>query len=196
MVREQAQDAIAEVLSAYRVPFDLSRGGSFQAIFERVGDALQAILRLRAALKQIVARTNPKGLDARAAIGIGTLDFMADSVAASRGSALQRSVRSLERMAPRGARISIESGDAERDAWITVAARLLDRVISGWSPSQAEAMQLALNGYTQHQIAEMLDITQPSVNNRLKLALWGEIDLILELWQKQSTRWNTVPQAS
>jgi hypothetical protein len=140
------------------------------------------VLEIRAMLKQLTHAEHPKGLDARSSIGLSLVDDGAIETP-HRSIAGVRSSSGLMELHSRNGRLGVSTGNYDSDALIGATLRLLDRVVAGWSSSQASAMEHALQGLTQHQIAEMLNITQPSVNNRLKLAHWNEIEHIIEVWE-------------
>jgi hypothetical protein len=145
-------------------------------------DAIRLCLEHRAMLKKLNHQKHPKGLDARVSIGLGefTGDMMTDN---KQNTALRRSIRGFDEVSNRNGGLGVRTGDHDTDALLGTTLRLLDRVVSGWSSSQSAAIEYALQGMTQHQIADLLHITQPSVNNRLKLAHWNEIEHVIQVWE-------------
>jgi len=157
-------------------------GESFQAMMIDPKDAIRMVLQIRAMLRQLTHVQHPKGLDARSSVGLSLSDDAAydtpqESIAGVRSSS------GLMELITRNGRLGVSTGNYENDALFKATLRLLDRVVASWSASQASAMEYALEGLTQHQIADILSITQPSVNNQLKLAHWNEIEHIIEVWE-------------
>jgi hypothetical protein len=155
---------------------------TFQVTMKDPNDVIRMVLELRAMLKQLLHDQHPRGLDIRASIGLGDLDE-GDLNKPKYSVAGVRSMSGLSDLTSRNGRLGVSTGNYENDALFGATLRLLDRVIACWSSSQAAAMEYALQGLTQHQIAEILQITQPSVNNRLKLAHWNEIEHLIEVWE-------------
>lgn len=176
------KDRLTAVFNRYNTTNVEFITGEFSAVMSDSHDALRMILEQRAMLKQLTHKIHPKGLDSRTAIGFG--DFGDDlNVDSQLATARIRSAMGLSDLNSRNGRIGVTTGLGELDAILGTTMRLLDRVVCGWSSSQAAAMEYALQGMTQHQIADILHITQPSVNNRLKLAQWNEIEHIIDVWE-------------
>lgn len=181
-IKSIVRDRLAAVFARYNTQDISIQSGEFRAIMHDAHDAMRMILEQRAMLKQLTHKLHPKGLDTRTSIGFG--DWV-DNVSTDMHSvsALTRAAFGLSELESRNGRISVTTGNQEIDAILGTTLRLLDRVVFGWSSSQAAAMEYALQGLTQHQIADILHITQPSVNNRLKLAQWSEIEHIIDVWE-------------
>jgi hypothetical protein len=170
------------LFTRYSVDSVILEGDSFQIVMKDPQDVIRMVLEMRAMLKQLVHSQHPKGLDIRVSIGLG--DHDEHQIEISRFTqAWVRSNAGLDDLASRNGRMGVNTGIPESDALIGATMRLLDRVVASWSESQASAMEYTLQGMTQHQIADILHITQPSVNNRLKLAQWNEIEHLIEVWE-------------
>lgn len=165
--------------------------GTFAAQMKNPTDALRLCLEYRASLKQLTHQLHPKGLDARTSIGLGEQDAN-KAYESSSTVAVSRSSKGLDELMSRNGYLSVSTGSSEVDTIIGTTLRLLDRVVMSWSASQAAAMEYALQGMTQHQIADVLHITQPSVNNRLKLAHWNEIEHVINVWEGLSLQRDNV----
>ena len=59
----------------------------------------------------------------------------------------------------------------------------MDILIHDWSDEQAEAMFLNLTGRNQMEISQMLDISQPAVNRRLKAAHFDTINKFIKRFE-------------
>lgn len=191
-IKKIMRDRITTTLQRHGIVDDSPNQETFQVVLNDASNALMAMLELRAVLKQLTHVHHPRGLDARVSIGLGDIEFMASTIRDSDGTAFQRSELGLQLLESRNNRLAICTGHEDRDSWLGIIARMLDRVVVGWSASQAAAIEYALQGYTQHQIADLLHITQPSVNNRLKLAHWAEIEHTMGVWRSSIHQWNEV----
>lgn len=181
-IKSIVKERLATVFARYNTQDVRIQNGEFQAVMHDAHDAMRMILEQRAMLKQLTHKLHPKGLDTRTSIGFG--DWSDDvNAELQTASAWDRAATGLSELETRNGRISVTTGNQEIDAILGTTLRLLDRVVFGWSSSQAAAMEYALQGLTQHQIADILHITQPSVNNRLKLAQWSEIEHIIDVWE-------------
>lgn len=166
-------------------------GNAYIAVMQDPHDAMRLCLEHHAMLKQLVHNQHPKGLDAMMSIGLGGFDDSTNDTPAHY-AAKKRAEIGLGVLKSRNGRLAINTGSIDVDALLGTTLRLLDRVVTGWSASQAAAMEYTLQGLTQHQIADILHITQPSVNNRLKLAQWNEIEHIIQVWEGLMVNWNDV----
>lgn len=181
-IKTIVRERLTSIFDRYNTQDITFEAGGFQAWMSDAHDALRLVLEQRAMLKQLTHKAHPKGLDSRTSIGFGDLgEDASDDMLTS--TSQMRAVMGLSDLSSRNGRIGVTTGKVDLDAILGTTMRLLDRVVCGWSSSQAAAMEYALQGMTQHQIADILHITQPSVNNRLKLAQWNEIEHIIEVWE-------------
>ncbi len=177
-----AKERSISMFKRYSVDALNIEGGSFQAVLKDPQIAIRMTLELRSMLRQLTHAQHPKGLDARTSVGLGDIAH-GDVLTPNESIAWVRSASGFEELTSRNGRLGVSTSNYDNDALIGATMRLLDRVVAGWSASQASAMEYAIQGLTQHQIAEILNITQPSVNNRLKLAHWNEIEHIIDVWE-------------
>jgi len=181
-IKSIIKDRLIAIFNRYNATDVTIQAGDYQAVMSDSHDAMRMVLEQRAMLKQLTHKMHPKGLDSRTSIGFAEFGDDADFESQITSSKL-RAVMGLSDLNSRNGRIGVTTGLGELDAILGTTMRLLDRVVCGWSSSQAAAMEYALQGMTQHQIADILHITQPSVNNRLKLAQWNEIEHIIDVWE-------------
>ena len=150
--------------------FTRYRGDGWQIHLNRPGNALWAAVYLKAALK-----ADPKCLDTRIAMGIGTVESLgAVGLAGANGAAFVASGRSLDGMIA-GQTLSLagEKTDGIQRSLLAFVAN----TISGWSREQAEVMKLKrdLFDLSQQDIANELDISRQAVGARLQAAGYGLI---------------------
>jgi class 3 adenylate cyclase len=157
--------------SAIAASFEIYRGDSFQGVLSRPETALRTAIALRAALRRFLkGALHRHTQDARIAIGIGTVDYLAAQKASEGdGDAYRRSGPLLDAMKG-NRRLRISTPWPRIDEELGVSCSLLDALIERWSSEQAEAMLGLLQGRTQEAIAQDLGISQPAVVQRLKAA--------------------------
>lgn len=156
--------------------YELYRGDSFQGVIDDPENALKKALQIRTYLKK--SSKNPDS-DARIAIGIGTIDYPASSIAESDGEAFRNSGPVLDEM-KNGIKIKLKSPWKAINEEMAVQLVLADAIISRWSAPQAEVIAQSLNAQKQIEIASSLGISQSAVNQRLKAANWEAIEQLIE----------------
>lgn len=159
--------------------FSIYRGDSFQGVLAVPEYALLATLIIRVNLRQSFAASLKQLWDARMGVGIGEIEFFSKKGAEGDGIAYRRSGPVLDEMKGES-RLQFRTPWEEADHELEVACALMDVVISKWSASQAEAILLQIEGLTQQNIADKLQITQAAVNYRLRSAGWFAIDQFLK----------------
>jgi len=147
--------------------FWVFRGDSFQGILSRPEEALKAALIIRSYL---VSRYKGKKsrLDARIAIGIGTVDYLPRRVGEGDGEAFRNSGMELDGMKKSEKNLIVKTPWKELNDELSTEGALLDAVIERWTKEQAEAIMYQIMGLTQEEIARILKISQPAVFHRLR----------------------------
>ncbi|HYK76184.1 MAG TPA: hypothetical protein VEV16_04345 [Daejeonella sp.] len=149
------------------------RGDSFQMLFQDITEACLRCIQLRCWLKQYP--NSKKGLDARMAVGFGEISYKGKSVLVSDGEAFHLSGRAFDDMQD-DEFLRMVTPDGKKNEQLKIILRLMDILISGWTPGQAEVIYLLIENKTQQQIAGELNVTQSAVNNRIKLTKWKDIE--------------------
>jgi len=152
-------------------PFEIYRGDSFQGVFSHPEKALHAAIVIRAGLRYMFKTKQLRhAIDARMAVGIGTIDYLPGNRASEGdGEAYRRSGPNLDKM--RGyRRLLFRTPWPEIDAELDSACALLDVIVERWSAEQAQAILGQIKGLTQEKAAKELGISQPAVLSRLKTA--------------------------
>lgn len=157
-----------------KLPLDITaskfwvfRGDSFQGILSRPEEALKAALIIRSSL---VSRYKGKRsrLDARIAIGIGTVDNLPRRVGEGDGEAFRNSGMELDSMKKSEKNLMVKTPWKERNDELSTECALLDAVIERWTREQAEAIMYQIMDLTQEETARILKISQPAVFHRLR----------------------------
>jgi hypothetical protein len=176
--RFKSEEQRNEVLSALKDSFDrisppdiiascfmIHRGDSFQGVLGSPEEALKAAILIRAGL---LSKSFGKKLrlDARIAIGVGTIDYLsADQVGEWEGEAFRNSGLELDRM--KGERHTIiKTPWDEVNEELETECALLDALIDRWTTEQAEAIMYQLQGWKQEEIAKKLNTSQSAVSQR------------------------------
>jgi hypothetical protein len=157
--------------SAYASIF---RGDSFQVLYNNIGIALKRSIQLRCWFK----KHSDEGkalLDARMAIGVGSISYYGKSVLDSDGEAFHLSGRAFDKL-EEGENFKIITPDLAINKQLEIILSLAENIMGEWTVNQAEVIYLLLEGKTQQQMADELSVGQSAVNNRLKLSKWKQIE--------------------
>lgn len=151
------------------------RGDSYQVLFEEPSEALKRSLQLVCWFKKHSDEANKINLNTRVSIGVGEVAYEGKTVLNSDGEAFHLSGRKFDKMKD-GEFLSVNTNDPEKNATIEIILNFVNKYINEWTLAQAEVIFLILQNKTQQEIAEELSLSQPSVNSRLKLAGWKELE--------------------
>lgn len=202
-VRDAIKDAYDAVAGAFPEALsglpalDVFAGDSWQMVTRAPARALRIGLCMRALIR---GDARLPGADTRLAIGVGSVDFIADgNVAESQGEAFRLSGQGLERLKAGSGRLAVAvEGLADgrpndcaietAEALETVVA-LLDALCQGWTASRARAVAGALRGWTQQHIADDAGVSQPYVAKALARAHWDAVEGAIEWWERALPRW-------
>ena len=154
----------------YICPFEIYRGDSFQGVISRPEAALLIAIGIRASLLSSF-RKNKKRLDARIAIGIGTIDYLpGDRGLEGTGDAFILSGKTLDNMKKGKQNLIIRTPWPKLNEELQIECSLLDALINRWTYEQSQAVLKQIQGMKQEDIAKELGISQPAVGQRLRTA--------------------------
>jgi hypothetical protein len=179
--------------------FVIFRGDSFQGVLSRPDEALNAALIIRASLLSKFKGKRTR-LDARIAIGIGTIDYLPrDQAGEGDGEAFRNSGPELDKMKKGEQNLIIKTPWNEINEELQTECSLLDALIQRWTKEQAEAnfyqiqspkSRVFLNfareepglnqRLTQVETAKILNISQSAVFQRLKTGGYWAVQAFLE----------------
>lgn len=164
------------------------RGDGWQLIVNQPQKALEISLFFRTYIRFMFRQEK---LDTRIAIGIGPVNFIPpENVSAGDGTAYTLSGHLLESLSSNRMGIDIDLEQKELNPifpGVQNALNLLDHIVTGWSPSQCQAVFWALQHYRQEEIGQKWlpeAISQSSVSNNLKSAGWANLALNLLYLEK------------
>lgn len=153
------------------------RGDGFQAVlYENRNQALRVALLIQTALIK-------ESFGIRIGIGLGSISYEAENINTSDGTAFQLSGPVLDDLKKRNQHIGIATENTTANAEWNVHAITLNFLIEKWSALQSEAIHEHLTSATQQEVAEKLNISQPSVHQRLQTAGWPVVDAIVKRFE-------------
>lgn len=154
------------------------RGDSIQAIFSvHRTEALRTSLSLLTQLMSVKFKI-------RLSIGAGEISFTGSNIITSDGSAFRLSGTLLDELKKRNEYFGVTGTDAEFQKEWEVHNATLNYLIGRWSTEQAQAIHLQLQNLTQEEIGRKLKVSQPSIHQRLQIAGWPVINIILQRFEK------------
>jgi sigma-70-like protein len=116
----------------------------------------------------------------RQSVGIGDVSFTGTNIITSDGTAFRLSGENIDELKKRGELINIAFANNDLDEEWKVHSASLNFLLERLSSAQAEALYLQLKNSKQEEIAKALNISQPSVHQRLQAAGWSVISRILQ----------------
>lgn len=145
--------------------WEIYRGDEFQLFLEHAEEAFLTVLIIKSHIKTI------KDLDVRMSIGIGTRNFEGDKITLSNGSVFVNSGRHFEQMRKEKDLLGFHSGHEKMDFEINLMLEWASQTLDNWSCVSAEITKLFLTqNPNQEHAADLLNISQSSVSQRLKRA--------------------------
>jgi len=170
-------------------PFEIHRGDSFQGVLSKPEIALPAAIAIRAGLRYgFETKKRRKALDARIAVGIGSIDFLPNGRGTEGdGDAFRRSGPILDEMKG-DRRLLIRTPSKEINAELDTECALIDALINRWSTEQAQVILYQVKGLTQESAAKELGISQPAVRLRLQSAGGWAIEELLKRYKDQISK--------
>ncbi len=154
-------------------PFEIFRGDSFQVVVD-LRQALRIALVVKAGLLKGTIKLKEE-LNPRISIGIGDKGVIVKFLRESNGEAFHISGKELDNILAQDKEIGMASDNPYLLDDFHILCTLLNVIVRGWSPQQAEVVYYMFMGKTQQEIANMVNISQASVSQRMQLASWKEL---------------------
>lgn len=163
-------ESLPEILSPVEnIRMEIFRGDSFQIGVRNAEKSLKVALIIRACLRSNRVESSGTLLDARLALGIGTLDYESDTLSTSDGDAYRRSGRLLDSMDK--SRLEISTPWSGVNDELKLSTAFADDVISGWTRSQSRIVMMSLLSAQPHyRIAAELGVSRQTVDKSLRLS--------------------------
>jgi hypothetical protein len=167
--------------------YEMYRGDSIQIEVEKVERALALAILLRSALMKLPANANSSKpyADIRLSIGIGEAEHRKESIVESDGEVYRFSGRTFDMMEKKGQHIVIRTSDEDFNQEYDVQCTMLEYIMERWSTSSAEVVYWSLKGLKDIEIAKKLDVSQPAISARKKVAGWEAIDKMIKWYENK-----------
>lgn len=159
--------------------WELYRGDSFQLLLP-ANQALSAVFRLKSNIKQFA------DLDVRIAIGVGEVDFRAERVLESNGTAFQFSGEGFDNLNKQN--LMVNSANSSFNQTLNIMFSLASLVMDYWKPVTAQIINSKLKNpeLTQKELAVKLGKkSQASISEGLKRGGFEEIENLNKFYKGQ-----------
>lgn len=162
---------------------EIFRGDSYQILFDDISEALKRSIQLICWFKTRSDQKEKIYLSTRISVGIGKVAYRGKNILTSDGEAFHLSGRNFDKLR-NWELLSVHTNNEEKNDTIEIILNFVNKTINQWTIAQAEVIFELLEEKTQQEIANKLTLSQPSVNSRIKLANWKDIELALEFIAK------------
>ena len=158
--------------------WELFRGDSFQLVVAP-GDALQAAIHIKAAIKQL------SGLDVRIAIGLGEQDKRSRKITEATGPAFTRSGECFDQLKKQT--LAISSPDTQFDETMNMVISLATLVMDNWSTTVASVILKMMENpdKSQQEIASQMKKSQSTISEALTRGGFEEVKKMEVYYRKQ-----------
>jgi len=174
LIRASFQAVNRLVPETGKLKYEIIRMDEFLGLSESPVHSLRSVIMLFSAFRFLSYKELGERLDLKICEGIGPVEFAQDHLRESDGTAF-RTATDGHSVMKRNQRLRIITTDTDLNAEFELTCSFMDILIHDWSDEQAEAMFLNLTGKNQMEISQMLGISQPAVNRRLKAAHFDTI---------------------
>jgi len=174
LIRASFQAVNRLVPDEAKLKYEIIRMDEFLALSESPLHSLRSLIMLFSAFRFLSYKELNERLELKICKGIGPVEFAQDHLRESDGTAFRTATDGISAM-KRNQRLSIITPSHSWNQELEVSCSFMDIMIHDWSDEQAEAMFLNLTGKNQMEISQMLGISQPAVNRRLKAAHFDTI---------------------
>lgn len=159
--------------------WEIYRGDSFQLLV-LAEDALEIALLIKATIKQ------HKELDVRMAIGVGNVDYSADKITESNGTAFINSGECFEGL--KKETLGIQTPWIEFNSTFEVILSFMLMIVDNWTSTSAEVIKKAFENpeINQNQLATVLNKkSQSSISASLKRAAYEELKNMIAFYKQE-----------
>jgi hypothetical protein len=176
------RDLVSDLTDAQADGFTSFRGDSWQFVVMAPALAVRAALFFRSALLFHSDREFGSRIHSAASIGFGRIKYMPSKASsAGGGEAFENSGKRLDKLRRRMPGMGA-LGLGETDLFLDSLLGVFDALVRHWTALQAQAVNFALQGLTQVEIAKKWNppISQQAVHKHLLSAGWPAIDPALQ----------------
>ncbi|MGQ7868876.1 hypothetical protein [Sunxiuqinia sp. sy24] len=161
-------------------PILSSRGDSFQLMTTDIQHSFMKAIYLKALFrkKQVGLKDGKQkgAIDIRISLAVGFAKEIPDHIGKSMEEPFVLSGRALDQMKKRKQSFIITTSNDDYNKDLELVCAFLDHLFDSWTLAQAEVIYYLVQGYKQTEIADILNLSQPSVSNRIQLANWKLIE--------------------
>jgi len=155
--------------------------------------ALETAVHIKATIKAILPadQTQNNGpLDIRMAIGMGEMQFQAERIAESNGTAFVCAGDAFDQLKQLKTNLLLSSGEEDFDEMINLYLQLSLLFMDNWTTADAALVKTWLKNpnATQSELGEALGIKQNSVSGRWKRAHVTELKAVMTFFEKRYTK--------
>ncbi|MFO7934683.1 MAG: hypothetical protein R6U78_11440 [Bacteroidales bacterium] len=165
-----------------KLKYEIIRMDEFLALSEDPVHSLRSVIMLFSAFRFLSHKELAGKLELKMCEGIGPVEFAQDHLRESDGTAFRIATEGISQM-KRSQRITIYTGDRALNEELELTCAFMDILIHDWSDEQAEAVFLNLTGKNQIEIGQILGISQPAVNRRLKAAHFDAVNKFINRYE-------------
>lgn len=126
---------------------------------------------------------HPYEIDARVSVGVGKSDHVSEAIGDSDGEAFRLSGEKLDVMKKLKQNLSVLTPWDDLNNELEIETAFLDSVMLRWTRAQAITVFFALQGRTQDELVELLNITQSAVSQNLRRSNYRVVDLMLNRFE-------------
>lgn len=183
LIRASFQAVNRLVPEAGKLKYEIIRMDEFLALSTTPLHSMRSVIMLFSAFRFLSQKELSEKLELRLCEGLGPVEFAQEHLRESDGTAFRSASSGLENM-KRNQRLGIVSAEKALNSEFALTCSFMDILIRGWSDEQAEALFLHLTGKNQMEISQMLGISQPAVNRRLKAAHFDTVHQFINRFEK------------
>jgi hypothetical protein len=172
-----------------KLNYEIIRMDEFLALSDSPANSMRSVIMLISAFRFLSFKELSERLEIRICEGIGPVEFAQEHLRESDGTAFRKATSCIGKM-KRNQRIYITSPVTGLNEEFALTCSFMDILIRGWSDEQAEALFLNLTGKNQMEISQLLGISQPAVNRRLKAGHFDTVHKFLTRFEQLLNREN------
>lgn len=173
-------------------------GDSFQCEVTHLSQTIRIALMIKCFVKATTSTTRSGASDAtlqaaikdagiRVAAGIGTVDFMKQTLSASDGEAFILASEALASLKQGFGELALHTNTPSLNATLLPTIVLLDALAQKYFGRQAEVILQKLQHKKEEAVATAMGISQPGVNQAAKSAQWYAVEIALHYIEQQIT---------
>jgi len=175
---------LEEISRLYTTKSEWYRGDSFQ-VQASAKDAARIALLIKTGIRGIDKSKGARGTkvhDVRLAAGIGTIDYIQETLAQSDGEAFRLSGRMLDQLKSLKQTFSFTTADSHNAA-LAIESQLLDALLAGTTATQCRVLYQKMMGLKEEEIAKKIVVSQSAINQHSNAAHWNVLSNYLDYFE-------------